>query len=798
MKTDRHSSANEHGSTLVVTIGVVATILVLLGVAVGYTQHVSRMSDRSRKIAQAMEVGDGHLEFLFTHWRNISRAPGLRYSAGQPPTNFFFTSDWNPGPAAAPWTSPVPLPNPWPGVPAVIPRPSPGLFPDVPNYTISQYRIQATTPMIEIDPVTEVSTLAANTLPPAAYGPNAWQFSFFYLAAVDVTIPALNNSVTAKVRRVFEKKYDNPWTYAMFYNDDLELHPDAALIIDGPVHTNNNLYIGTSFLTVQDNPTTSVRPPSKVSYAGEYLNGFSPKDTSSHSISVSAPTFPAKLPPAQDSPYLPFGWNLKLTNADGSVNNDSYHELIEQYVSCSTDTTDPLLEVRYYNQAGMKAVIIDPQLTANTAAGATVIPVSNVTGIAVNMILQVGTTPERRTVSAIDCAAKQITLTPALSNTHNSGELVQTGELTTLTANTAAGATQITVANVNNFVSGDTIRVGTIAPETRTISSINSGQSKITVSVGLTNAHNNNELVQAGDITIYNAAGTRVTVGSSGNDRSIYDVVSSAVYPRRSLYDYRENGSVRIADIDINKITVASDAGTMLNFNGVLYVSHTGAVVSTIPSNVVRRGVRLINGYALPVASSNSNAAGLTVVSENPAYIKGNYNTGATSANPPSNTDPAASNVVSGYNRRQAAVIADAITVLSSSWSDAYDSSTNRPSRPAVSTTINAALIAGNVPSSGGNYSGGGENYIRFLEDWNNNSRVFCYWGSMVQLYQSVQAKAAWSGAGNIYKAPLSSRYYWDSNFGETPTSAKPYQGSPPGNLVIAAYLQQQRWYQVY
>jgi hypothetical protein len=212
----------------------------------------------------------------------------------------------------------------------------------------------------------------------------------------------------------------------------------------------------------------------------------------------------------------------------------------------------------------------------------------------------------------------------------------------------------------------------------------------------------------------------------------------------------------------------------------------------------VRRGIRLINGYALPVASSNSNAAGLTVVSENPVYIKGNYNTGSTSANPPSNTNPTSSPVVSPYNRRQAAIIADAVTVLSSSWLDSYDASTNRPSRPAVSTTINAALIAGNVPSSGGNYSGGGENYIRFLEDWNNTSRIFCYWGSMVQLYQSVQASSPWSGAGNIYKAPLSSRYYWDSNFGEAPTSAKPYQGSPPGNLVIAAYLQQQRWYQVY
>jgi hypothetical protein len=34
----------QHASTLVVTISVVATILTLLGVAVGYTQHLSRAS----------------------------------------------------------------------------------------------------------------------------------------------------------------------------------------------------------------------------------------------------------------------------------------------------------------------------------------------------------------------------------------------------------------------------------------------------------------------------------------------------------------------------------------------------------------------------------------------------------------------------------------------------------------------------------------------------------------------------------------------------------------------------------
>jgi hypothetical protein len=273
------------------------------------------------------------------------------------------------------------------------------------------------------------------------------------------------------------------------------------------------------------------------------------------------------------------------------------------------------------------------------------------------------------------------------------------------------------------------------------------------------------------------------------------------VATNKLVYDYREGGAVRVADVDINKLTVAIDAATIVGFNGVLYITDTSAN----PGANVRRGIRLINGYALPIGKANkdpnnTNASGLTVVSENPVYIKGNYNTAATNTNPPSNSDPTASPVAGTYQRRQAAVVADAVTVLSSNWSDTYGVGTNISSRPAASTTINAALVAGDVPSgaSGGGYSGGAENFIRLLEDWNGNSRVFCYWGSMVQLYHSVQGKAPYSSAGNIFKSPKVSRFYWDSQFGLDPSDGKPFYGSPPGKLQIAAYLQQQRWYQVY
>src|SRR4051812_1604220 len=364
--------STEQGSTLVVTLSVVATILVLLGAAVSYTSQMSRNSQRSRKTALAMEIADGHLETLFTNWRNISRLQVMQaikkkisVSATALPTQYFFTGGdsvypgYNPGPAANPDPTTIGLTGP----PPLIPLPSKTLFPTEPNYTVGQYRIQAVDPMITLD-ASENSTLTPAATPPAAFGPNTstanGQYSYFYLASVDVTVPTLAGSVTAKVRRVFEKKFDEPFTFAMFFMDDLELWPANPLTITGPVHTNGTLYIGTSNFTApaasalsssnwwQGSPTSG-----KVTFATSYVNGPSPQDTVHSSSSVGVPNFPANQPPMTQPPHLPYGWNLNL---DASTsNNENYHELIERPDPAAT--SDPIASIRFHNQADYHVLI---------------------------------------------------------------------------------------------------------------------------------------------------------------------------------------------------------------------------------------------------------------------------------------------------------------------------------------------------------------------------------------------------------------------------------------------------------
>ena len=216
-------------------------------------------------------------------------------------------------------------------------------------------------------------------------------------------------------------------------------------------------------------------------------------------------------------------------------------------------------------------------------------------------------------------------------------------------------------------------------------------------------------------------------------------------------------------------------------WNGVLYVTDTRASTSG-----TKRAVRLANGAALP-------SAGVTVVSDNPVYIQGDFNTGRTStAEPGSNTGRLDQPEAGSYKRAPASVMADAITVLSNNWSDAASSlDMSQTAKAAKNTTVNAALVAGNVPSDGTYYSGGAENYVRFLENW--DGQTFTYYGSMLGLYASKYATGKW-GLTDYYRPPQQNWYF-------DPKLTVDSQGNPvsvPGYVSTVSYLQQQRWYLQY
>jgi hypothetical protein len=159
--------------------------------------------------------------------------------------------------------------------------------------------------------------------------------------------------------------------------------------------------------------------------------------------------------------------------------------------------------------------------------------------------------------------------------------------------------------------------------------------------------------------------------------------------------------------------------------------------------------VRVVDGATLP----NS---GLTVATQLPLYVKGHFNldNGDTS---PGQTDT--------LQTRPASLVGDAVTFLSQNWDD-NNRSTSLSQRPAANTTVNAAILSGIVETTAVGskkyYSGGVENFPRFLENWSNTS--FTYNGSMVVMFDSRFATNFWQQTGIYYNPPVR-KWAFDVNF---------------------------------
>lgn len=272
-------------------------------------------------------------------------------------------------------------------------------------------------------------------------------------------------------------------------------------------------------------------------------------------------------------------------------------------------------------------------------------------------------------------------------------------------------------------------------------------------------------------VTVTAANGTTLTSAQT-------TAIQAAVTSKSTMYDMREGQNVAVDNVSMSAlstvITGSNAASELSGFNGILYIYDT-------TSSSTERTIRLQNGNSLPGGTSATSYYnnGLSVVSENPVYVQGDYNTGGTGSSVPTNsgTSTSASPTVSGYSRVPAAVMADAVMLLSSGWSDSNASNTTVSSRMASNTTYNMAILAGVVPSTSSNYSGGANNYPRFLEDW--NSRTCTYYGSMAELFDSDTFQGTWD-TGNIYSPPQR-LWYYDTNFSQP-------NGAPPGTLHVILY----------
>lgn len=235
---------------------------------------------------------------------------------------------------------------------------------------------------------------------------------------------------------------------------------------------------------------------------------------------------------------------------------------------------------------------------------------------------------------------------------------------------------------------------------------------------------------------IYDGAGTDITSLVSPNPLSESQLFDGREY--NSSQDGATQGRVTTTNIDISKLNqaVRSDTNAPLfpttGGGSMIYAYRTDSTVKD------PRGVRVKNGSVL----NNK----LTLVSEDPVYIQGNFNVG-------DGTNP----------KRGVAVMSDAVNLLSNEWNDSKTASSGLPV-PTHTLQINTAMLCGNYETLVGKYNGGLENYPRFHEDWstaggNIDSQTGDYIksrirGAFVNLFESKLAKGKWVYGGNKYTAP--------------------------------------------
>jgi hypothetical protein len=254
------------------------------------------------------------------------------------------------------------------------------------------------------------------------------------------------------------------------------------------------------------------------------------------------------------------------------------------------------------------------------------------------------------------------------------------------------------------------------------------------------------------DDVAYDKAGAMVnlsyTVPEDNDGDGVYDdddYVTVNPISTNSFYNYREGKTIRVTDVDIAKLR----ASGKFPANGILYVSRTQW------GGMTQEAARLVNGAELP-------PQGLTVATDNPLYIQGDYN---------------------AVDKKPAGVMCDAINILSNNWQDEHGQGALNQ-RPASSTEVNVAIIAGNTVTIDGQYNGGVENMPRFLEDW--TGVTLTYRGSLVAAWVSEIATGDWYCGGDYYTPPIRDWAY-DTDLSD-PTKAPP--GAPSMYTVAVAHWQ--------
>src|SRR6202790_7499 len=198
----------------------------------------------------------------------------------------------------------------------------------------------------------------------------------------------------------------------------------------------------------------------------------------------------------------------------------------------------------------------------------------------------------------------------------------------------------------------------------------------------------------------------------------------------------------------------------------MMYASAANAAREN-PPLFFRRAVKLVNGSDLSGTGACPGLVpcGLTIASENPVYVQGDYNCVACIAAAPPPNNFSAAHVAT-------AVLGDSVTLLSNNWNDAnsFNGPYSMNTRVAVTSYYRTAIMGGKgvsfpQPAGTGNdfgTDGGLHNFLRYIENW--GGQTLNYRGSLVSLYYNRQGNGVFKCCNTVYSPPTRG-YNFDVEF---------------------------------
>ncbi len=193
------------------------------------------------------------------------------------------------------------------------------------------------------------------------------------------------------------------------------------------------------------------------------------------------------------------------------------------------------------------------------------------------------------------------------------------------------------------------------------------------------------------------------------------------------------------------------------------------------PPIFFRRALKIVNGgYAGTLSLPHNGSQGLSIVAENPAYVQGDFNA--------PNAARSDFGATPGTDHVSAAIIADAVTLLSNNFNDIGTfmsphqvlHANSGGARDAATTWYRMGVIAGkglNFPRPTSNTAndhtdfgtdGGAHNFLRYIEDWSGDN--LNYRGSIVSFYTNRQDVGTYKCCDVVYSPP-SRGYKFDNEF---------------------------------